>query len=273
MGKDYAVNKRRKRAAPRKRSRNQASIPSWIWLVTGLVLGLVMALVIYVRLHGSEIMGDRVKKALNHTITTAKAVRHIPTTPKPLTDQTHYDFYTMLPKMDIDAGNNNDTNTSAAKTKVNKTVAQANDDADDDDDTSTTNNNVKTEIASKKKTSENTKLATKSSATSTSISANVNSQQSARPLVKVETAKPVIPPAPSTYYLHVASFPDFDEADNLKAQLIISGFTVKVKTKMIKGKQINIVYVGPYASKDAALQGQASLSSNNIKSVMVKAIA
>ena len=70
------------------------------------------------------------------------------------------------------------------------------------------------------------------------------------------------------YFLQVAAFKKMSQADHLRAELTLKGFTVAVKNIKTKGKQWSRVQVGPYSTLVAAKHAQKQLSHNSYKSVI-----
>ncbi len=90
MPRDYASKTHSK-------SKPSSAAPGWAWLVTGLLIGLFVAFLVYLNQGGS--VGQR--DAPPDTSQDARAVRpapgkEIPTPPKP-----RFDFYTLLPEMEV----------------------------------------------------------------------------------------------------------------------------------------------------------------------------
>jgi cell division protein FtsN len=92
-------------------------------------------------------------------------------------------------------------------------------------------------------------------------------------------AQPKVTPTPPAnnhpamgehYALQVASVKDYADADRLKAQLTMLGFDVSIQKYTLNGQTWNRVYAGSYNSRDAALKQQNALKQNNIASILVK---
>lgn len=79
--------------------------------------------------------------------------------------------------------------------------------------------------------------------------------------------KPV--PAAKQYVLQVGSFRQFADADALKAKLSLLGFEVNVHHYQAEGNQEWYqVWVGPYASAEAAQKIQSRLAKNQVNSLL-----
>ena len=64
------------------------------------------------------------------------------------------------------------------------------------------------------------------------------------------------------YFLQVASFTTYREADGLRAQLILEGLNPRVEKATAKGKPWYRVMAGPYRSKEKAEAVQGTLKKN-----------
>jgi len=79
------------------------------------------------------------------------------------------------------------------------------------------------------------------------------------------------PPVTQHYLLQAASVKKYNDADRLKAQLILLGFDAFVRKTQHNGHIWYRIYLGPYISLNAAKQSQHRLLNNNIKSLLIKA--
>lgn len=68
-------------------------------------------------------------------------------------------------------------------------------------------------------------------------------------------------PAVKYYFLQVASFATYSEADKLRANLILNGWNVKIEKIDVKNKIWYRVIVGPYPTKTTALKTHTKLKS------------
>ena len=91
MPKDYAKNQHKK----------SNPIPGWVWMMAGLIIGLFVALLVYINDNGSGNLNltDKVSKVFTTNKTTdARAVTknnsEAPSKPK-------FDFYTILPELEV----------------------------------------------------------------------------------------------------------------------------------------------------------------------------
>ena len=69
------------------------------------------------------------------------------------------------------------------------------------------------------------------------------------------------------YFLQVAALKRQEDADALKAKLLLLGFDVNIKTQNIKGEILYRVNIGPYPTLSALHGDQSRLRENNINSI------
>lgn len=95
------------------------------------------------------------------------------------------------------------------------------------------------------------------------------------PEIKLETPIRDIPdkqsPDTKSYILQVGSFRSYQDADALKAQLIMQGLDVQVNSVQDSaGKDWHRVQVGPYQSRHRLNRAQDVLANNNIPSILME---
>lgn len=93
--------------------------------------------------------------------------------------------------------------------------------------------------------------------------------------VAVASAKPAATPAPAasssgTYYLQAGAYRVQDEAEAVKARIILMGLPVAVQRAEVNGKPINRVRVGPFARLDDMNRARGRLGENKIETAVVK---
>lgn len=93
-------------------------------------------------------------------------------------------------------------------------------------------------------------------------------QTTARHTPTITHTKNVVHQA-SRYSLQVASVQHFNEADRLKAQLLLQGYKVKIKKAKVGHRAWHRVIIGPYA-KEEALRVQSHLKKNHYQIMMIK---
>jgi cell division protein FtsN len=95
------------------------------------------------------------------------------------------------------------------------------------------------------------------------------------PEMTVTTPKPVVKtgnlPTAKSYILQAGSFQSFQDADSLKAQLIMQGLDVQIQSvKDQQGKSWHRVQVGPYSTANSLSKAQDVLANNNISSILIE---
>ena len=86
-------------AKKKKKPNNSAPLPGWVWLVTGLMIGLFVAFLVHIK---DSYPGLSLKDDKNtSTKTDARAVRKQTNSKPAAREKTRFDFYTILPEMEI----------------------------------------------------------------------------------------------------------------------------------------------------------------------------
>lgn len=162
--------------------------PGWVWLLTGLALGLFVALLVYIsgRAPTVQPVASAASAANAPTVTDTRAVRKTPdaaaATPKP-----RFGFYTILPEMEV-----------------------------------------------------------------------------AMPEHEVNGK-------PGKYLLQAGAFRSFEEADRLKASLVLLGMEASIQTVTVNNKDTWYrVHIGPYKSLAKVDAARARLKENGIDTVVLK---
>lgn len=77
--------------------------------------------------------------------------------------------------------------------------------------------------------------------------------------------------AGATFILQIASFQDFNDADQAKAQLALQGVQATIQRVVINGQDVwHRVHVGPYASLKDAQQMRARLTRLGVNAIVLK---
>lgn len=128
MARDYAKqkNKRGKSASSKRRSssaRKGPAAPGWFWLVTGVVLGLFVAGLFYLKDHKALLsnlphFANRHKQSAgrHHVAKTKKQQEHH------VAAKPRFDFYTMLPKMKVSVDETNKSKSNGSATQKSLTA-------------------------------------------------------------------------------------------------------------------------------------------------------
>ncbi len=232
MARDYA----RERGTRRYNHRRRSNAASWRWLTAGLILGLLIAGLIYLKENSrniSKAVSDHLvhhPKTKTHHASKAAPVSKVKAAEKTDQTETQFDFYTVLPKMSVE----------------------------------TPNNSGKTAQATEKLTTH-------------------------APSNKTEALKPILPPATpktapidstaqnksaietnSKYILRLAAIKNYEQADQIKAELTMQGFDVSIQRATIHNEIFYRINIGPYQSRELAIEQQKALSKQNMTSTVIK---
>lgn len=195
MARDYK-NAGRGRPAPQ--------TPGWVWLLIGLLMGLAVALAVY--LGGftvSELRNSRATPVQTEASPDARSASKPPQSQSlpeaPPTAKPRFDFYTILPEMEV----------------------------------------------------------------------AVPEQETAAKPAQGEGVAPV--DKPGAYILQAGSFRSLEEADKLKASLVLLGVEASIQTVTVNNKDTwHRVQIGPYNDLAEVNQVRARLKQNNIEVVLLK---
>ncbi len=88
--------------------------------------------------------------------------------------------------------------------------------------------------------------------------------------IKQPTSVPVKKHSLVNYYLQAAAFKNAQEADRMKAQLILAGYDVSINTSTKDNIVLYRVYVGPYHDKKRAIFIQKKLKTAHVKTILIK---
>lgn len=211
MHKDYA-KRRRSRYTKRTPYSTTTALPTWAWMVAGILLGVTLSFIVYWKSHHNaahrphDVMISMENKAGK---TTQKSLAKAEITPE---GKTRFDFYTLLPNLKIET----------------------------------------TETTTAKQTTPNLPPA---------------------PKTTVASIPPTLPsPLADSYVIQTGSFRQLQQAEDLKAKLIIEGFNVSIQTYKFGGKETwHRVYIGPYSNKEQAITSQQKLEqAHALHSLIIK---
>lgn len=210
------------------------------WLVLGLLLGLGVAAAMNWESVQQYLVTLTQTEKPQSTATKASSVKTKPPAEKPKKQSSNpeFDFYNILSNKKVDAPDETPTPKKASpKTESKPLVTDA-----------------------IEKTASSTQEAPPSTAETpspTAHSANAETKQQANE-------------APQRYVIQIASFPTYQEADRLRAELTMSGFDVYIQSAQQDNNTRYRVNMGPYASKEIATTKQADLRSQSISSLLIK---
>lgn len=255
MPRDYAKVNPSRRQKPVARGHHRSSagqaraIPVWIWLGLGLLIGIAIAAVAYWKLQGPEgfksfksktarqiesvkVAGNNVSNKSSTTATSLQpaAKRQIPLKANitgTVTDEhaePTFDFYKILPKMEVEVPTGEGSSNSAG-----------------------TNTPPVTNTPEK-----------------TSTTATATTGQGAN-------SNTVIPREASRYLVQVTALKNYQDADRIKAELLLSGFAAHITTYKTTDNAIwHRVWLGPFYSLSLAQSTQQKLQQQNRPSLIKK---
>ncbi len=228
MTKDYAKRRRNQHLSRRSESQvKYQSIPAWLWMVAGLLVGITLSGLLYWKLHRTQsaphtivdIQEDPPKANKAAVTKKSKKVTLAANTPDTPKNSSRFDFYTVLPSM------NKKSQESEKEAPPTSTL----------------------DIALNKP---NTNPALQSHALDDEPT--LTAQQEAQPVTKL--------PNPGTYFIQAGSFRRIEQAEELKAELALTGFEASIQTfKMGDRDNRYRVLIGPFSSKDQAQNRQMHL--------------
>ncbi|MGD9593064.1 MAG: SPOR domain-containing protein, partial [Candidatus Berkiella sp.] len=223
--KDYAKRRRNQHFSKREHHSKSNALPGWMWMVTGLLLGVGLSAVLYLKLH-------KTPNPIQNTIVDIHEDNSPAIEPKPSKkpkqvaqnqqqepakqSSSRFDFYTVLPKMhtkDLSA----DPSLASTKTldmalQKDVTMPEQNALVDDEPDIS-----------------------------------------------KLAQDAPKQAPT-GNYFIQAGSFRRLEQADKIKAELAISGFEARIQTFKMGDRDYRYrVLIGPFSSKDQAQNQQMHL--------------
>jgi cell division protein FtsN len=85
---------------------------------------------------------------------------------------------------------------------------------------------------------------------------------------RTEPATPAPVSVPGTYVIQAGSFPDFAEADKVKARLALLGIVSEIQTADVSGRRFHRVRVGPIDDLGELNRLRARLRQNGIESIV-----
>lgn len=246
MAKNYAKRDFKNRSSRRSSSGGFG----WLWLITGLLLGLFGASLFFLKKHvviveeSQAVAASSANPAPVAGAPTPSKVKTKLVTKKAATDgatanssDVKYDFYTMLPKMQVQNGSTQD-NATPPPPKPTKPLAEA-------EQSMLTAQSMAT-AAPPAAATPSTTAATATSPTPATKAA------SATPATKTAVA-PVSPTATNNYLVDLGSFDNFEKADARKASLIMAGISnAKIESTIKDGVTWYRVIVGPFKNRASA---------------------
>jgi cell division protein FtsN len=289
MARDYAKQQRFKTRS-KKNYGKKPPIPGWFWLLTGLVIGFLVGGLFYLKnFHASampmeESTASSKAESQNHKKSHHSKKEESSSTVTP-SNHPRFDFYTMLPKMQVGRASDDETKLNESSNIKEITPLKKDSSAPNNLDLKKNDpsllplkgtpnteeeqqNTVKTESLNNidpaqnalgrfKTENKNTKKDLKSS--NPPISENFVSSVPEENKLKTEDQ------TAQGYLVFVQDLQSDQEADRIKAKLLLAGYDVKFEPMNLAGKSLNRVLLGPFATKVEAFQAQKTLGKQHIK--------
>ncbi|MEI8402296.1 MAG: SPOR domain-containing protein, partial [Alcaligenaceae bacterium] len=90
------------------------------------------------------------------------------------------------------------------------------------------------------------------------------------PTSPAAAANSVTAPASGPYFLQVGSFRVLEDAEALRAKILLMGMSVEIQRAEVNGLQVNRVRVGPFARIDDMNQTRTRLGQEKIPTAVVR---
>ena len=100
--------------------------------------------------------------------------------------------------------------------------------------------------------------------------ATVNPRPKAEPLAPPPSQPQAAPAAGGPYFLQVGSFRVLEDAESLRARILLLGMPVEIQRAEVNGLQVNRVRVGPFARIDDMNQIRTKLGQEKIPTAVVR---
>lgn len=228
---------------------DDSSIPGWMWLVSGVVIGGFVSFIVYLKLNVPlEDIAQQIKTEQAEVV--PKVVKDKSQKPVNSTEveslnskQNQFEFYEKLPNQRVFLPENNEA-------ENNKTM-----------------NPMSREIPSEVSRELSNKVPIPNAVSGEQGKDNLNTRPQFNPNNKPETHSKIRQYA---YTLQVGSFLNFKDADKRKANLAMLGVGSRIHAIKMSGKTRYRVMVGPYENIKRVNDINAEMKANNIKTLLLK---
>ena len=230
-----------KRGASRYQAPAKKPVPGWVWMVCGLVIGGFIAFLMQLEPGRKDIQRE-----------TAESKKTASERPQPSTPATalqpakpKYDFYTLLPESQVEVP----AGAIPEEQKPSTAPVPLTPEQEAERALALLEGREPPKITQPAAMSEADKAATDKAATS------------------AEAAKAV----PSTqFFLQAGSFRNQNDADKLRAQIILLGQNVQIESGKVREETWHRVLVGPYASREQLAAAQKQLAGNGFSNLLLQ---
>jgi len=99
-----------------------------------------------------------------------------------------------------------------------------------------------------------------------------NAKEQTQDSAKIASEPPTSPPHTNTpYIVQVAAVKNFNDADEIKAELALLGFELQIQKATIRGQTWYRLFIGPVETQQHAIRLHKKLARHHIKSLVRKA--
>jgi len=256
-----AVKRGRKQA----RRSGESSIPGYVWLLLGLLLGGALAVTLYVRMpHAIDSLLPHPNPAAHPTAAgdAGVAPEGNPAAASSVPKKPRYDFYTLLPEKEVVIP---DEELSAqVKAEAAAKLASQQQAALPVASGATTNTLPNTVTAVTPSATPNV-ATTQASSTNASPTVDTPSTSTAPATAATATA-----PQSGQYLLQAGAFRNGEQADDLKARIAMLGLIGRVEIVQTPAGAMHRVRLGPYATASELEQAKQKLSGGGLPAVAIR---
>lgn len=257
-----AVKRGRKQA----RRSGESSIPGWMWLLLGLLIGGALAVTLYVRMpHAMDNLLPHPNPAAHPTTAgdAGVAPEGNPAAASSVPKKPRYDFYTLLPEKEVVIP---DEELSAqVKAEAAAKLASQQQAALPPVASGTTANTLPNTPAAVTPTA--TPNVATTQAPSTNASPNVDTTSAS---TAPTTAASATEPKAGQYLLQAGAFRNGEQADDLKARIAMLGLVGRVEVVQTPAGAMHRVRLGPYATASELEQAKQKLSGGGLPAVAIR---
>jgi cell division protein FtsN len=107
--------------------------------------------------------------------------------------------------------------------------------------------------------------------TATTPATTVSKMIATTPAATTSTSTKPVTTKATSYFLQVASFPKFDDANHLRAKLLLEAYNANIQKTSVNGKDWYRVVVGPYNDSASLNQAQNNLAKMHYKTITLQA--
>jgi len=256
-----AVKRGRKQA----RRSGESSIPGWMWLLLGLLLGGALAVTLYMKMpHAIDNLLPHPNPAAHPTAAgdAGVAPEGNPAAASSVPKKPRYDFYTLLPEKEVvipDEELSAQVKAEAAAKLASQQQAAL------PVASGATPNTLPNTATAITPTATPSVAATPAPNTNASPTADASPASTAPPVATAATA-----PQSGQYLLQAGAFRNGEQADDLKARIAMLGLVGRVEIVQTPAGAMHRVRLGPYATASELEQAKQKLSGGGLPAVAIR---